>query len=43
MPARCRFRVERVERNPAILQEGYELGREEAEQHLERLQQYLQG
>ncbi|HIR50177.1 MAG TPA: patatin family protein [Candidatus Avoscillospira avicola] len=38
-----RFRVERVERNPAILQEGYELGREEAEQHLERLKQYLQG
>lgn len=38
-----RFRVERVERDPTILQEGYELGREEAEQHLERLQQYLQG
>lgn len=38
-----RFRVERVERDPTILQEGYELGREEAEQHLERLKQYLQG
>lgn len=38
-----RFRVERVERDPAVLQEGYELGREEAARHLEALKQYLQG
>lgn len=38
-----RFRVERVERDPAILQEGYDLGREEAQQHLESLKRYLQG
>lgn len=38
-----RFRVERVERDPGVLQEGYELGREEAARHLEALKQYLQG
>lgn len=38
-----RFRVKRVERDPAILQEGYDLGREEAQQHLESLKRYLQG
>lgn len=38
-----RFRVERVERNPSILQEGYELGRQEAETHWKDLKRYLAG
>ena len=38
-----RFRVERVERDPSILEEGYRLGREAAETHLPDLIRYLQG
>lgn len=38
-----RFRVERVERDPARIQEGYELGRQEAETHWEDLKRYLEG
>ena len=38
-----RFRVERVERDPSILEEGYRLGREAAEAHLPDLFRYLQG
>ena len=38
-----RFRVERVERDPSILEEGYRLGREAAETHLPDLFRYLQG
>lgn len=38
-----RFRVERMERNSAVLEEGYQLGREAAQTHWDDLAAYLGG